>query len=51
MMELEVNSPWKVVYPPEIERLDTQKIAIFEAGDTSSKPSFFGIYVKFGGCT
>ena len=51
MMELEVDSPWKVVYPPEIERLDTPKVAIFEAGDTSSEPSFFGIYVQFGGGT
>ena len=27
--------------------IDTQNDAMFEAGDTFSKPSFFGIYVRF----
>ena len=31
--------------------IDTQNDAMFEAGDTSKKPSFWGIYVRFRGCT
>ncbi len=38
-------------YTPEISQPTTppKKTAIFEAGDTFSKPSFLGIYVKFWG--
>ena len=34
--------------PPKTN-MDTQNDAIFAAGDTFPKPSFFGIYVRFRG--
>ena len=36
---------WNIAY------IATQNDAMFEFGDTSSKPSFFGIYISFRGCT